>query len=246
MWRPRPYHCSFRRAVTLLIVAGTSSQAVASEWVVINLHPPGAEASNLTATTGMAHQAGTATFSGVRQAGVWSGTPESWISLHPPGATYSTILDSNGIHQGGEVQFGGPSHAARWSLTPQSWCDMSPAGATLSVILSVGPDQQGGYAVIDGIQHPGIWTGTECPGSWIDLDPGANTAGGPAVWATTGVQQGGVRGMGYEGERGGYWTNGTPAPGGWTELHPARLPGVKRARNYRQPTGGRCVASSLT
>jgi len=135
---PRLYRVN--AAVCLWLTLGYAATARAG-WVAINLHPPSAEASNLNTTTGMGHQAGSATFqvlgSPVRQAVVWSGTPGSWVSLHPSGATDSFVLKSDGIHQGGSVQFGGPSHAAVWSLTPQSFVDLNPSGATESAVWAV-------------------------------------------------------------------------------------------------------------
>ena len=88
-----------------------------------------------------------------------SGTPASWVDLHPAGAPRSCAHDVSGARQAGYATFGGANHAGIWTGTSESWLDLHallPPEFTSSVAEA-------------------IWTG---PGKTLVVGYGENSATG--------------------------------------------------------------------
>ncbi|MEX2218957.1 MAG: hypothetical protein WD749_09375 [Phycisphaerales bacterium] len=103
----------------------------------VDLNPPGAALSVLNATCGVA-QVGVANLAGVNGAGVWFGTPESFISLHQfLGPGYFQSVATSVVVDGGTLYVGG------YATTPSGdeaflWTGPIPAPGTLGVLLGAG------------------------------------------------------------------------------------------------------------
>jgi hypothetical protein len=65
-----------------------------------------------------------ATFGTQDRAALWSGTPGSYVSLHPLGATSSDAWDIDGGYQVGFSNFGGLTTASLWTGTAGSFFDL--------------------------------------------------------------------------------------------------------------------------
>jgi hypothetical protein len=99
---------------------------------------------------------------------MWTGTPGSFVDLHPGSPGYSWCYGTTGTYQFGasnDIQ-----HACIWYDTPGSWVDLTPPGATDARLRAGTPTRQGGRCN-PGVQayHACIWTGT--PESVVDLHP---------------------------------------------------------------------------
>ena len=104
----------------------------AGSWV--DLHPDGALYSVARAIAG-GQQAGGAIFetlvgdpgdpwyAEVWHAGIWSGTADSWVDLHPAEAWESWAVATTGRHQAGSATVTG-AHAGIWEGTKESWLDL--------------------------------------------------------------------------------------------------------------------------
>lgn len=138
----------------------------------INMHPlTGEYTSSWIYGAGGGFQAGAADGPGLSvRAMLWANTPESALSLHPPGYTVSLARDTDGVQQVGEaVVPGGLTHALLWSGTASSAVDLNPPGFSESYATSVaGGKQVGAGKGPFGIwSHALRWEGT--PGSYLDL-----------------------------------------------------------------------------
>lgn len=161
----------FRKVATLIAAAGllTSGAPAAAGWTVTLLDPGG---DSSVSGVGPWQQSG----SKGADAGIWRGTPASWVSLHPPAQGNSYVTSTIGTRQAGQTQVGSKSHASLWSSTAASWVDIYPAAAFHSYAKSLTDSQQAGYVMtsggIDGtdVMHACMWRGTAA--SWIDLAPG--------------------------------------------------------------------------
>jgi hypothetical protein len=92
------------------------------------LHPAGAFSSQAVGTDG-AHEYGTVQFGNHIEAVMWSGTPESVVSLDPSlaGIASSHINAAGPGRQAGfVVTLGSREHAAMWSGSAQSFVDLNP------------------------------------------------------------------------------------------------------------------------
>jgi hypothetical protein len=91
----------------------------------VDLHPPGASASEAYAAAGT-QQAGYAII-GDYHAALWSGTAASFIDLNPTGASRSMVNGSGGSQQAGSATIGGSDHAPFGRVRPaRSWtCTLS-------------------------------------------------------------------------------------------------------------------------
>lgn len=154
----------------------------ADSWV--NLHPSWARSSAATAVHGGQQVGYVWTLPGwpgsddglrttVYLASLWTGTAESWVALHPAGATQSY---ANGVYDGQQVGWAtvGVTRASLWSGTPESWVDLHPAeAATRSEARAIHDGQQVGIAYVGGAPHASLWSGTSA--SWVDLNPAGAT-----------------------------------------------------------------------
>jgi hypothetical protein len=158
-------------------------------------------------------------------AAVWTTSTDSWVDLHPSGATESRVSAVHNRQQAGWVAFTDDvalSHAALWTDTAESFVDIHPPSTNASFAADVHNGQQvGSVSLTMGnvrASHAALWTGT--PDSWIDLNPtGATISVAGGVY--DGLQVGSAR-FGVT-NRAGLWT-GTPEswellplpPGTWT------------------------------
>ena len=122
-------------------------------------------------------------------AGLWSGSAESWVDLHPAGATWSEAVGVccvGGVaQQVGKAVVNGKDHASLWCGTAESWVDLHafvPAGFDSSVATSIWSDANfiyvAGYAHNtqngEGFDEALLWTQAILPG------------GGPCIADVTG------------------------------------------------------------
>jgi len=124
-------------------------------------------------------QVGDLLFPGIHHAGLWHGTPKSFVDLHPAGAAESTALATDGVLQGGAVRWTNRFRAAIWNGTPESVVD-----------LGVGDGNSWVEGMANGVQvgrfDPGyaaLWRGTA--ESFVDMRP-PGTSGGSRLYGTTG------------------------------------------------------------
>lgn len=193
-------------------IAAMSSPACAA-WTVQVLNPTGASASEIAGAS-QGQQAGFATITNRRRAGVWSGSAASWTLLHPSFATESQAYSTSGTEQVGFVFSSSLGiRACRWAGTPQSYVDLQPAGASQSYAFGTDGVRQVGQVNMGGTRAS-LWTGTSA--SWVDLNPeGIDRS---AAYGISGSQQ-----VGYtlaasaDFEHAALWY-GTPLS--WIDLHP--------------------------
>ncbi|MEX2218956.1 MAG: hypothetical protein WD749_09370 [Phycisphaerales bacterium] len=103
----------------------------------LDMNPPGAGLSTLNATCGVA-QVGYANLGGVNGAGVWFGTPESFLSLHQflPHGYFQSVATSV-VVEGGTLYVGG------YATTPSGdeaflWTGPIPAPGALGLLVGAG------------------------------------------------------------------------------------------------------------
>lgn len=177
----------FATLATLLLSTHAPAQ---STWTVTVLHPAGQRDSE-------AYGVGVDQVGYVRQqvgqnrAAFWSGSANSFVTLHPDGALNSVAWGSGGGQQVGQVQFpglGSFNHASLWTGTAGSRVDLNPPGWAQSVALDTAGGQQVGYATFSAafVSSAILWTGTA--ESFVILDP-ANAGGASVAEGTDGVQQ---------------------------------------------------------
>ena len=147
-----------------LLALGIAAPARAATFV--DLSRSGSSESVANATTGT-QQAGFAVFSGVYNAGLWSGTAASFVNLNPAGATQSFAYATTGTQQAGYAYFGAVGNAGIWAGTAATFVNLNPAGATQSFAYATTGTQQAGYATIGGVSNAGIWSGTAA--SFVNL-----------------------------------------------------------------------------
>lgn len=159
-----------------LLVALVSKHA-SGQWVFVNLHPAGADASEAWGGAD-GQQVGGALIGGQWHASVWSGSAASWIDLHPGGsAVYSFAYAARNGQQVGFTNFGsvggegGVQHASVWSGVPSSWISLHPTGSESSYAYGIHSGRQAGHAYIGGLRHASVWSGTIA--SRVDLHPSA-------------------------------------------------------------------------
>lgn len=150
---------------------------------------------------------------GNEHAGRWSSVANSWVDMHPAGATRSSARDASGSNQVGYAYVGGNDHAGLWSGTAGSWVDLHPAGATKSYAYGASGANQAGYADVGSTDHASLWSGTSA--SWVDLHPAGATDS--YAWGISGGNQVGYATVGGA-DHASLWS-GTAAS--WVDLHPA-------------------------
>lgn len=199
------------RAIFALLAAGLVASATA-QWSVVNLHPAGAESSELYGV-GNGQQMGFAVFSGTTKAGLWTGSAGSYVSLHPGTATESAAWGGGGGKQVGFADMGSGLHASIWSGTAASRIDLHPAGASDSEARSVSGTKQAGAALFNDIFNAGLWTGSAA--SWVNLHPAGSSES--RAFYNTSTNQMGIVVIGGS-DRASLWS-GTAAS--WVNMHPA-------------------------
>jgi len=120
---------------------------------------------------------------------LWSGTPESAVSLNPEGAEKSLAYATDGKQQVGIAGGLGDRRAALWSGTAESYVNLHPKGYIISEAYGAGEGIQAGYAS-SGNAHAVLWRGSAQ--SVVDLNPGPNEDWGSRAFATNGEIQVGL------------------------------------------------------
>lgn len=153
-------------------------------------------------------------------AALWSGTPQSGVSLFPglPGMNGSTAYALAGGQQVGKVSFSNATwHAALWYGTAGSFVDLNPPGAIQSIVNATDGTRQWGGANIQtasGVEgRPGYWTGTA--NSFVNLNPSPGW-GGVILGVGGGQAAGLIRAPGVV-QNHAATCDGTPM--GWRDLH---------------------------
>jgi hypothetical protein len=184
------------------------------DWRVTILHPDGFTLS-VAWTDRDGQQAGTVSsgpFGRPTHASLWSGSADSWLDLHPPGALSSVIFGTEAGVQVGSVQtISGPQHAALWNSTP-AWTDLNPPGASSSHVNSISLGRQLGYAQFGSAWHAVLWNSS--PSSFTDLHPATATASfGYAIHASRQAGSAVINGALHACT----WSSSAHS---WTDLHP--------------------------
>ena len=106
---------------------------------------------------------------GIHRASLWTGSPGSWVDLHPSAGGFSEAFDVSGGQQVGwtKTSSGGSMHASLWTGSAGSWIDLNPAGSGDSRANGVLGGVQVGRAEVGGRYHAGLWSGSAA--SWVDL-----------------------------------------------------------------------------
>ncbi|MCW5946064.1 MAG: PEP-CTERM sorting domain-containing protein [Fimbriimonadales bacterium] len=106
-------------------------------------------------------QVGAVGMGGPFHAALWTGTPESFVDLNPPGSNASWAYS---VAKGQQVGYAGVnniSHAALWFGTPQSYVDLHPYPTGGSTLFGTNGIQQVGQISVVGVgSHAGVWSGT--------------------------------------------------------------------------------------
>ncbi len=198
---------------------------------LVNLQPAGATYSLVSAMT-ETQQGGSVTFgAGAYQAALWSGTAESYVSLHPPTAGVgeeSSVYAMAGNQQAGFSKFGGVPNAVIWSGDAASCVNLHPTIALPSTVDSsyvqaTTGTVQGGYIVIKTptenpnaplySRHAAKWSGSAA--SFVDLHPAG--ASDSYVYAAAGSVLAGHAVFSGD-DHAAIWSG----PGsGFTDLHPS-------------------------
>lgn len=180
-------------------------------WTVTNLHPTGPFESFGQGVTG-GSQVGWVNF-GDTHAAVWAGSANSFVDLHPDGASDSRALAADGNVQAGYVVINTQPHASIWSGSAATWVDLNPPGLNPSTIFGIQGGAQAGFVTVSNKRNAAKWTGTA--GSFVNLHPaGATQSAANAVSGSTQVGYAGIGGSNHASK----WTG---TAGSWVDLHPA-------------------------
>lgn len=154
-----------------------SSRALARHGTAesaVLLHPAEGYTSTDARAVSSGMQVGLATHyqSGQIHAALWTGTADSFVDLHPAGATQSRGLATDGTLQGGWASLpgGGDHEAVIWSGTPESVINLAPDGALRSQVNAMAPGVQvGRFSYQSENPHAAMWSGSA--DSLIDMNP---------------------------------------------------------------------------
>jgi hypothetical protein len=150
-----------------------SSYPVAAMWFgtatsFVNLNPPGSSESAISGAWG-GQQGGYAYFGGYR-AGLWNGTPQSFVVLHPGPPYLSSGIGrmAQGEQSGNAIAASSFNHAALWHGTATSFVDLDP-GWDYSFAYDTLGGVEVGWTTLDfsNNTHAVIWFGTAA--SYHDL-----------------------------------------------------------------------------
>ncbi|MFY9232913.1 MAG: hypothetical protein WAO58_00455 [Fimbriimonadaceae bacterium] len=155
-----------RTAILVLAIVGLFAGGAGGQWNVINLHPAGANSSYAYGVS-EGQQVGEAEAGGIRRAGLWSGTADSWVDLRSESSPDSRAYGVHRGQQAGYITVGGYQRASLWTGTDDSWVNLHPDGATNSQAYGVGSGQQVGWTNMVGWERASLWSGTAA--SWVDM-----------------------------------------------------------------------------
>ncbi|MFG0260024.1 MAG: GC-type dockerin domain-anchored protein [Phycisphaerales bacterium JB041] len=146
-----------------------------------DLHPTGFRSSSITAIDGGAQFGGVLTdFPSRNEAARWSGSRDTYASMHPAGASRSGIASARDGQQVGFAEFGGQSHALLWNGSPDDYVDLLPIGAVGASVAACEGGLQLGMVQFANGSHPVVWAGDA--ERFVDLLPFL-----PAPYTTCGV-----------------------------------------------------------
>jgi len=235
--------------VILAVAFGANNALGAPNYVVVDLTPSGFYAAFGSGTSGtqqVGHGGGPST--GSNHALLWSGSPQSYVDLHPTGLlvgsfpiTASYAYAASGTQQVGEgyiSQGDGPNNCALlWIGTAASCVNLNPSGFAGSGAYGTNGTQQVGWGSLRPLvppptggpnPHAILWNGSAS--SYVDLNPPDF-----AESYATGIS--GTQQVGY-GK--GYFTNSryhallwSGTPGSYVDLHPSGF-----TDSYAQGTSG--------
>ena len=195
-------------------------------WSNLNPVPPvvAAPASfSIAKSTDGTQQVGSATLGGQQVAALWSGTAQSFVSLHPGGSIQSEANAVRNGQQAGSAFIGGQQRAGLWNGTAESWVSLHPAGATTSVAMGTDGAAQVGYTnIAGGGERASLWSGSA--ESWVNLHP-ASMSSSRAIATAGGTQVGSAAFAGAG--MAAIW-NGTASS--WVNLHAYLPPGFIRSQ----------------
>ncbi len=138
---------------------------------VVDLDPVGSTSSEASSVFA-GKQAGMANIAAAVHAGMWSGSANSWVDLHPVGQ-FVSISRALAIHTGQQVGWamkGTGPRASLWTGSAGSWVDLTPPNASHAMARGVYQGLQVGvvFTGSPGKEHAALWHGT--PESWEDLN----------------------------------------------------------------------------
>lgn len=203
--------------------AGIWTGLSGSSWV--DLNPPGASASGVLDSDGLQH-VGVATFGAVQKAGFWSGTSNSFTSLHPAsGYVSSRAVAVGGGRQGGAGTTTTPyERALLWSGSAGSVVSLHPSVPSsreswISDLSADGETQFGTTSVFVNAfswrNHASVWHGTAA--SWTSLSSGSFTDVNGNAISSDGTQFGGQALGAGPSDHAVYWPAADAEP---IDLHP--------------------------
>jgi hypothetical protein len=208
-----------------------------------DLHPSGGLVASTAEATNGHQQVGYTYDFGNTRAAKWSGTPESYVDLTPPGATgaSATAIASDGT-VGGAASFGaGPGHAVIWTGGPANYEDLHPGGFTSSAILAMSDTDQVGDGTPNGTTrlHAVRWTGNGATA--VDLHPTTGIFTSSRATGTNGLVQVGFV-QNSNGQHGAAWTG---SAGSFLDLHSFLSPGYTQSAATGVDGDGNIAGSAI-
>ena len=129
---------------------------------------PGLAYTRFLGTTGTTHVGTSSTeeFGVATQAGLWTGTPLTYVNLQPPSVNHSGAFGVSGNTQVGFANdYGTVQRACKWSGTQESYVSLHPTGQYNSVANDID-----GEIIVGSVGHRAAWwTGPES--TWSTLHP---------------------------------------------------------------------------
>ena len=117
-------------------------------------------------------QVGTNILGNIFHAGVWSGTPQSFVDIHPNGYSESSANDIHGDLVVGEVDDATGVFAFEWNLATHTTRNLNPIGNKSSQLFGTDGNQHAGYTnnlPNTFAPHAGVWD--VATGVMTDLNP---------------------------------------------------------------------------
>lgn len=160
---------SINHRLSFAALAAVLASCVNAQWTLVSLATPQSGISYAYGSDGP-YQVGSNNFNFLGEvAGIWQGSPESFVNLNPAGATTSRAFGAQAGFQVGESRIGGIYRASLWSGTAESFVNLEPIGAFGSSAKATANGVQVGNVGIGGELHAAYWAGTA--ESFVDLNP---------------------------------------------------------------------------
>ncbi|MEQ1823290.1 MAG: hypothetical protein ABL949_12330 [Fimbriimonadaceae bacterium] len=203
----------------LPIIASCFTATSVADWTVTYLDRN--EGTYILAANGLHHAGQDNPTPGVFHAALWRDASNSYVDLHPTGASRSGINGMDGFQQVGAAAFLGQAHAGLWTGTAASFVDLHPPGAVSSRALGVHNGTQVGSSNDEVGERACLWNGT--PESWVDLHRFGT--GSSVAHCVEGTTQAGyatilVPNWGLK-KHASFWSG---TANSWVDIHPSDLP----------------------